>query len=57
MPEMGPIQGYPNVLKDWKPSIIMSREKAQSILGITYRPAEETIRDLVTDAIRIGWTQ
>jgi hypothetical protein len=57
MPEMEPIQGYPNVLEDWKPSIIMSREKAQNILGITYRPAEETIRDLVTDAIRIGWTQ
>lgn len=58
IPGMKPIPGYAEKLKeDWKPSIIISREKAKNILGAAYRPAEETIRDLVADAIRIGWTQ
>ncbi|CAG8683200.1 15722_t:CDS:2 [Acaulospora colombiana] len=58
IPGMKPIRGYPEKLKgDWKPLIVISREKAKSILGITYRPAEETIKDLVADAIRIGWAQ
>jgi nucleoside-diphosphate-sugar epimerase len=50
-------QGYPEVLKDWKPQYVLSNEKAKKILSTTYRPLEDTVRTTVEHALSIGWTQ
>ncbi|CAG8610663.1 5168_t:CDS:2, partial [Acaulospora colombiana] len=57
IPGIEPIKGYPEALKDWQPSTIVPREKVKGILGTRYRPAEETIKDTVGDAVSIGWAQ
>jgi hypothetical protein len=57
IPGMESIQGYPNVLKNWNPSIVISREKVHNILRINYKSAEKTIKGVVADTIRIGWDQ
>jgi hypothetical protein len=54
---MEPTQGDPDVLENWNPFIVMSRKKAQNIFGIEFKLAEKTIRDLVADVIRAGWTK
>lgn len=49
--------GDRDLLKGWKPSPFFSNEKSKEVLGAYYRPVEETIRDTITHALELGWSQ
>lgn len=50
-------KGKPELLKDWKPNYPVSREKVEKILGGTFRPTDEMVRDAIIGALKVGWTQ
>lgn len=35
----------------------ISPERAREVLGMTYRPVEDTIRDTFEQALELGWKQ
>jgi hypothetical protein len=50
-------KGKPELLKDWKPKYPVSRENITKILGGTFRPVDEMVRDAIIGALKVGWTQ
>lgn len=50
-------KGNPGITKDYTANYTMSNEKSKKILGTTFRPVEETVRDAVVHALALGWTQ
>lgn len=49
-------KGYPEKQKDFKPKVVVSREKIEAIGG-TFHSVEDTIRNTLIHGLEIGWTQ
>jgi hypothetical protein len=50
-------KGDPDVLKDWVPSPVFSNKKIKEVLGVSYIPIEETVRESILRALELGWSQ
>ncbi|PVF97744.1 NAD-binding protein [Serendipita vermifera] len=50
-------KGRPEILNGWEPQLQYSKQASQELLGAEYRSAEESIRDVLTHSLEMGWTQ
>lgn len=49
--------GTLGLLDGWKPQVVFSSKKSEELLGMQYRPADETIRNALVHALEKGWKQ